>query len=327
MGCQVAEDLSEIQFLSRNEAWGVAIGPTGQDAAGNYVLLHTTDAGRTWRELPLSTEYAVPPSFWFLDRETGWFGCWNVPCSIAEPKLFRTDDAGGHWRQVSNETTAVDMAFSDGASGIAHEFGVDDSGGIVRTSDGGRHWETVSIPHLKRVERTRFLSGRVGWVTGHDGADLLLFRTLDGGDSWQEFRTTLPSGWPEIREITFLDRNRGWLVLKHKGDDQIRILATSDGGKIWFPLGTPPLRTTRWWADIVRFVSAKTGFLFVTEEDNPQSKGFEGQNVLYTADGGAHWRKYPLPYSVDSCQVFEGDLLCSASSAQSRIGVLTLHPN
>jgi hypothetical protein len=86
------------------------------------------------------------------------------------------------------------------------------------------------------------------------------------------------------------------------------------------------LRATTWWPDVVRFVSEKTGFLFVTEYDNPRAKGFEGQSVFYTADGGAHWRRYPLKYSIYSCQAFEGDLLCSARNPHSRIGVLTLHP-
>ena len=120
--------------------------------------------------------------------------------------------------------------------------------------------------------------------------------------------------------------NHGWLVLKHKSDDQIRVLATHDGGRTWSPLEIPSLRATTWWPDVVRFVSEKTGFLFVTEYDNPRAKGFEGQSVFYTADGGAHWRRYPLKYSIYSCQAFEGDLLCSARNPHSRIGVLTLHP-
>jgi photosystem II stability/assembly factor-like uncharacterized protein len=218
------------------------------------------------------------------------------------------------------------MAFSDEVHGIAHEFAAGNSGGMVRTSDGGRHWTNLEIPHLRALDRSLFLSGQIAWVTDRDGGDLVLFRTTDGGSSWDEFRTTLPPGWPELREVSFLDRNHGWLVLKHKSDDQIRILATHDGGRTWYPLETPALRTTTWWPDVVRFVTERTGFLFVTEDDSPQAKGFEGQSVLYTADGGFHWRKYPLPYSIFSCQAFEGDLLCSARSPHSRIGVLTLHP-
>jgi photosystem II stability/assembly factor-like uncharacterized protein len=198
---------------------------------------------------------------------------------------------------------------------------------VVRTSDGGETWTKIEIPHLRRVGRMIVLSGRVIWVTDGDGDDLLFFHTTDGGRSWEEFRTMLPHEWTEVREVSFLDQDRGWLVLKHKhkDDEQLRVLSTVDSGKTWSPISTPPLRTNNWWADIVKFVSDKVGFLIVSEDEH-HSKGFEGQSVLYTADGGANWRKFALPYSIDSCQALEGDLLCSGRSKSSRIGILTLHP-
>ncbi len=325
---QVATDLRDVQFVSRREAWGIVFSapPPGAQGTGDYVVAHTTDAGRTWKEVPQSPQHAVAPSFWFVDSTHGWFGCWNVPCAVAETKLFRTTDAGGHWEQVSDRATALNMAFSDETHGLAHEFGAGDSGGMVRTSDGGRHWAKVEIPNRQAIDRTVFLSGQIGWVSERDDAGVLLFRTVDGGNSWTESRAALPPDWPEVREISFLDRDHGWLVLKHKTDGQIRILATLDGGRAWSRLATPSLRTTNPWPDVVRFVSARTGFIFVTEQANPKDEGWGEQKVLYTADGGEHWLKYPLPYSIDSCQAFEGDLLCSASSPHSRIGVLTLHP-
>ena len=100
VGCQVAENLEGVRFLSRKEAWGIGFGyPPGPPSAGNYILVHTTDGGRTWKELAQTTQYAGPPSFWFADSTHGWFGCWNVPCAVAETKLFRTSDAGEHWER------------------------------------------------------------------------------------------------------------------------------------------------------------------------------------------------------------------------------------
>jgi hypothetical protein len=47
--------------------------------------------------------------------------------------------------------------------------------------------------------------------------------------------------------------------------------------------------------------------------------------VLFTADGGVHWRQYSLPHFVNWCQAFQGDLLCRAAM-NGHIGVVTLHP-
>ncbi len=218
------------------------------------------------------------------------------------------------------------MVFADENHGIAKAFGVDGSGGMISTADGGRTWLKVEIPHLRAIGDMIFLSDQIIWITDRAGDDLLFFRATDGGHSWEEFRTTLPHEWMDVREISFLDRNHEWLVLKHKDDDQIRVLATVDGGHTWSPVSTPSLRTGHWWASVVEFVSEKAGFLFVSEEDVSPSNGFQGQSVLFTADGGTHWQKFALPYSIYSCQTLEGDLLCSASSKNSGFGVLTLHP-
>ena len=325
VGCKIAADLGEIQFISRKEAWGIGYQFPPQGAA-DYIMVHTTDAGRTWNELPKSWQHAGPPVFTFLDSAHGWFSCWNLYCGgVVGSKLFRTTDGGKHWRLVSAQGVMA-MVFADENHGIGKAFGIDDSGGMIRSADGGRTWSKVEIPHLRAIGDMIFLPDQIVWITDHAGDDLLFFRTIDAGHSWEEFRTTLPHEWADVREISFLDRNHGWLVLKHKDDDQIRVLATVDGGRTWSPVNTPSLRTGHWWASVVEFVSDKVGFLFVSEEDDPQSKGFEGQSVLFTADGGTHWLRFALPYSIYSCQILEGDLLCSASSKNSGFGVLTLQP-
>jgi hypothetical protein len=58
----------------------------------------------------------------------------------------------------------------------------------------------------------------------------------------------------------------------------------------------------------------------VDDRDNAQ------RALMYTLDRGTHWHKQalrPRDFAYD-CQVFEGDLLCSADLG---FRLLTLHPN
>ena len=48
--CKIAARLGEIQFVSRSEAW--AVGSENHLGGVNTIVVHSTDACRTWREVP-----------------------------------------------------------------------------------------------------------------------------------------------------------------------------------------------------------------------------------------------------------------------------------
>jgi photosystem II stability/assembly factor-like uncharacterized protein len=263
INCKVAVDLAEVQWVNHNEAWAIGSGFPPQGAP-DYIVVHTVDAGRSWREIAHTWQHAGPPAFSFLDTSHGWFSCWNVYCTNENPGLEvrRTSDGGRHWQIATEETAVLAMTFSDVRNGIAHEFGVADTGGIVRTTDGGRTWIKVEIPHLKKVGTMDFPSGQIGWITDREGADLLLFRTLDAGHHWEERRMSIPSDWPEVGEISFIDQDHGWIVLKRSKGDELRLIATKDGGGTWLPIALPPVQNFAWWSDVVKFLSDQVGFIF-----------------------------------------------------------------
>jgi photosystem II stability/assembly factor-like uncharacterized protein len=61
----------------------------------------------------------------------------------------------------------------------------------------------LTIPRVKTVSEPHFVSADVGWMTDA----LSLYRTLDGGNSWQ--RVEIPQQ-PDIRTVYFSDIQNGW---------------------------------------------------------------------------------------------------------------------
>lgn len=72
---------------------------------------------------------------------------------LAEPRwLWASADLGRGWRLIEPSLPAgaslSGIAFADGSTGWAGACGADGLvKGILATSDGGRHWSAVQLPH------------------------------------------------------------------------------------------------------------------------------------------------------------------------------------
>jgi photosystem II stability/assembly factor-like uncharacterized protein len=316
IGCKTAFELGRIQFISRSEAWAVGCSypPPGAQGAGDFIVIHTKDAGHTWREVSQTHQHAGdadgPPAFSFLDAAHGWIAWWNP---ADEPKMIRTQDGGRHWQEISSAILQK-VRFFDNNRG----YGVEVTK-FLRTNDGGRNWTETEIPSVRFIDRMLFLAPEIGWITGTDGKDVFVFRTINAGQEWEESHMTPPAEPAEVRDLFFLDQNRGWLITWHYNDSGTYLFSTMDGGKTWIPERDPSFQGKNKWADAVRFVSEKNGFVFEQDETN-------GYSLIYSTDGGGHWQRQSLPHPVYDCQVFEGDLLCASGKWPSGFRLLTLHP-
>jgi photosystem II stability/assembly factor-like uncharacterized protein len=315
VGCKIVR-LGEIQFVSRSEVW--AVGSEDHLGGVNVVVVHSTDAGRTWREVPQSQQYTDPDArlaFSFLDAARGWIAVWGN--LAGDPEMISTRDGGQHWQRVSQQFLQS-MQFIDNRHGygtVADEF--------FRTNDGGRSWVGSKIPDIGFIYRMVFLTPDNGWIAGIHGKDFLVFRTVNGGRDWEESRTTPPQPPQRVRDLFFFDQQRGWLTTWNRigeGTADVHTAAylysTVDGGKHWTPDHDLSFQGKDKMANVVRFTSRERGFVFFLE-------GKGESRLAYTTDGGAHWSKQALPRFVDHCQVFEGDLMCSANPG---FRLLTLHP-
>lgn len=316
VGCKTALELGRIQFVSRSEAWAVGYSypPPGAQGSGDFIVVHTKDSGHTWKELLQTRQHAGdpdgPPAFSFLDAARGWIAWWNP---ADEPKIISTRNGGQRWLDISQKFLQK-VQFFDDNTGYGAEVTK-----FLRTNDGGRTWTGTDIPHLRFIDRMFFLTLNIGWIAGTDGKDFLVFRTTNGGRDWEESETTPPIRLADVRDLFFLDQDRGWLATSHYNDDGTYLFSTVDGGKSWVPEHDSSLQGRGKWASVVRFVSDKNGFVFERDEANRPS-------LMYTTDGGKSWHKQPLPQSVYDCQTLEGDLLCSAGDRPSGFHLLTVHP-
>ncbi|EPX61297.1 hypothetical protein D187_001080 [Cystobacter fuscus DSM 2262] len=163
---------------------GIAAGAIGPR------VLRTTDAGRSWKSIPLTDDLQVHDLQHLGDR------LWLCGSS---GRIFRSDDAGASWRELkgtpfNDDDRCLSMSFLSPESGWA--LGSKES--LWSTEDGGTSWQRLPLGDLTRTERLRrvvrlsrhvaWLQGEGLWVQGESGwvqGESRRFVTTDGGKTWQ----------------------------------------------------------------------------------------------------------------------------------------------
>ena len=133
-----------------------------------------------------------------------------------------------------------------------------------------------------------FLDDANGWVGGKEK----LFKTEDGGQSWQQpvKLEVLPGS--SVRSITIVNRMMGWIILQRSADLAINyeknrfwILRTVDGGSRW----TLQYDGNEANATALKFTDEKTGWLTGIKYGGLRPFRYS-YLVLHTKDQGEHWQ-------------------------------------
>jgi len=258
-GCRFASSLGFVQFAGVREAWGIGDGmpPPGGEGTGEHIVVHSSDGGRTWAELPFTHMHAVSPTVTFLDSLHGWIG-WGDP--LGDFRLIHTRDGGRTWQDVPGTFERAPVFLDE-----THWCWAD-AGKFVETEDAGATWRETEIPRLGDVNRMFFLTGGIGWIASVDGDSFKVFRTRDGGRSWKESMAAVPGHLTNVADMFFLTEERGWLITWQSLSDGSELFATADGGQTWVQEPDRSLQGNGRLASVVRFLSASAGLVFEREE-------------------------------------------------------------
>lgn len=200
----------------------------------------------------------------------------NMPGQL--PSSFTEVFTGSNRYYRCIDMLDVDNGFCGGAS-------VAGDGSIDRTTDGGVTWVQTDTFPGQVISRIRFVNGSLGFAVSNGShwnangtIDLPdsgnVYRTMDGGASWQIVLSAVGTGFSGV---WFTDQLNG-CVTRNDG----AILRTTDGGTTWLPTTialAPPFLLT-----------AVTG----TPSGTLYASGYRADNsgaiILSSIDGGATWQ-------------------------------------
>jgi len=194
-------------------------------SGGNTGFIASTDGGRSWTKL--SDGIGGPVDFHQMD------------VSKADPTVVygvqggvqRSGDGGRTWTKMG---PAPDGLISLAASGKdADTLYAATKGGLLRSTDAGRSWQLAHI--IKRPATMVHVARHGGVYAFVVGTGLI--RTTDGDVNWRPVSTAFGDDFLLHLAADPTDDSKLYAITLSAQTRAQSVLASSDGGKTWAPLG------------------------------------------------------------------------------------------
>lgn len=276
-----AENLNSVWFTNENSGWMCST---------NDTLYQTTNSGVTWsRQMKFQSD---GQKIFFIDSNTGWI--------LAQPRLYKTTDAGLNWTlintQMGNYFTFVSantgwMATYPGGGSVIH-----------KTTDGGSTWTPqYSTTSFRNIYCFDFVNESTGWAAGYREH---ILKTTNGGLNWVAQRDL--SNSVGLVSIDFINENTGWAVgssgyslyTVNGGTSWNQINLNSNGGNVKFLNSN-----TGWVIGNKVFKTTTTGPVYRSLQLNALIEGFYDNvsNSMITDTATVYLKNSFSPYNnVDS---------------------------
>lgn len=242
--------VKEFQFLSGT--LGFAVSATGK-------IIRTTDAGATW--IVKNNLNQSINTIRFANPFVGWLGG-NAG------SILRSQSQGKFWKEQNLSSPANSRDVTKIFSLNPNKLWAAGGEYVSRSIDGGDTWNSVALPI--NITDIFFTTDMIGWASGNDLTMGKIYKTTDGGATWNESYSS-QFNLSEIEKVFFINDNYGWFA-----GVRGRLFKTTNGGANWDSLMTNLPQTIL--LQSLSFTDSLMGWI-----------GGNDGTLLVTSDGGSSW--------------------------------------
>ena len=260
----------------------------------------STDYGDHWEKVDVPDHQLPVWSLLFHPKDP------NVMYAGYESaEIYRSEDGGERWRQLPVSVRFPEVTVAPGSNPakriltMAGSFAEPDTlygsievGGLIRTLDGGEHWENLSHGQYLNddsVDMHGVLVSGLHPETVYSIARVGMFRSTDRGDHWlnvplQPLNDKGTTYCRKIRQVPG-DPKTIWVAAGAAFKSEVGALLRSvDGGMNWEQVD-------------IGFEPKSTMFNLAIDERQPDRMccATTGGEVFASSDGGDSWSAHPLP--------------------------------
>jgi len=275
----------------------------------------TVDAGLNWTNI--SDGYFEAGSVGSIDVADSDANVIYVGMGSADPRgnvssgngVYKSTDGGDSWRHVglpdAGQIGRIEVHPEDPdiayVAALGNIFGPNSERGVYRTRDGGESWENILFvsdstgardlaidPHNPRILfATMWRAERKPWTFIGGSEDGGVWRSKDGGDTWEQLGGGLPEGLVGKGAVTVSRANpdRVWVLIEAP-NDKGGVYRSEDGGDTWAHINDDRGLQQRAW------------YYTHIYADPVDENTVYALNVGYnkSVDGGATWEGYRVPH-------------------------------
>jgi len=281
----------------------------------------TTDAGTTWQNI--SDEFFKVGSIGAITIAPSDRNVVYVGTGSAEPRgnvstglgVYKSTDAGETWQHIGLEKAGLigkiivhpsnpDWVY---VAVLGNIFGHNPERGVYRSKNGGENWEKVhfvsektgAIDLVMHPTNPRILyagmwtAQRTPWTMIDGSQEGGVWKTTNGGDSWEKLEKDLPGGLLGKIGLAISPANgqRVWAQIENADESKGGLYRSDDGGKSWKRINRDHnLRQRAWY------------YSRIVADPNDENTLYN-MNVRFwkSIDGGNNFSSIGTPHGDNHC--------------------------
>lgn len=191
--------------------------------------------------------------------------------------LFKSSDGGSNWTNITGSLagrslTRLDLSTQDPNRVYVGTY----DGGVFRSTDGGVSWSLVTAslnsPYVVSLAVDPRDPLTVYVAVGHTWGQVTRYKSTNGGSSWSQIATVLPSAVTDLR----VDPSNSSRLL---AAGYLDLYESEDGGNLWRRISVPP-----GWVTAVAPHPADPTVLFLAMQD-----AMGRAQIFRSTDHGDNW--------------------------------------